>query len=164
MQSRLITGMDDVFVARIRLEATSKDVGRMFSVVEEARGRSLLELLVNRPLSASRSRRNCAPANVRSRALQRQLLTTTDRSARLRLLDQIFTAEEQLAPVSTALFDRTRRDGAANDVPLRDLQRALAQDEVSSSSRSWTQPPTSSSRPSTSARLQSLPGRNCSAR
>ena len=47
-----------------------------------------------------------------------------------RLLDQIFAAEEQLAPDSTALFDRSRRAGHRTAVALRDLQRVLGPDEV----------------------------------
>ncbi len=159
VQSRLITGMDEVFVARIRLEATNKDVGRMFSVVEEARGRSLLELLVNRPLSTQRKPQELRAGERQIASLQRQLLKTTDRTARLRLLDQIFTAEEQLAPVSTTLFDSTRRGGPRKIVPLHDLQRALAPDEVFLEFALLD--PTSyvivATR--TSARLQRLPGR-----
>ena len=42
VRSRLVGGMDEVFLARIRLEAShGNDVSRTFSVVEQARGRSL---------------------------------------------------------------------------------------------------------------------------
>ena len=151
--------MDEVFVARIRLEATSKDLGRMFSVVEEARGRSLLELLVNRPLSTQQKPQELRAGERQIAALQRQLLMTTDRGARLRLLDQIFTAEEQLAPVSTALFDRTRRTGPRRVVPLRDLQRALAPDEVFLEYTLLEPASYVIVATRTSARLQRLPGR-----
>ena len=131
VQSRLISGMDEVFLARIRLEATHrKDPGRVFAAVEEARGRSLLELLVNRPLSSQQQPRELQNGARRIAALQRQLLATTDRSTRQRLLDQIFAAEEQLAPASTALFDSSRRLGTRRAIGLRDLQRVLAPDEV----------------------------------
>ena len=160
VQSRLISGMDDVFVARIRLEATSKDVGRMFSVVEEARGRSLLELLVNRPLSSQQKPQELRAGERQIAALQRQLLMTNDRSARLRLLDQIFTAEEQLAPISTTLFDRTRRTGPRKIVPLRDLQRALAQNEVFLEYALLEPASYAIVATRTATRLQRLPGRS----
>ena len=52
VQSRLVSGMDDVFVARIRLEGTrGANAERMYTAIEEARGRALLELLANRPLA-----------------------------------------------------------------------------------------------------------------
>ena len=131
VQSRLIGGMDDVFLARIRLEASrAGNLTGLFSVVEEARGRSLLELLVNRPLSAQRKPEELRAGERQIATLQRRLLTTQDRRARLRLLEQIFTAEEQLAPASTALFDRARRSDPRAAVGLRDLQRALGPDEV----------------------------------
>lgn len=131
VQSRLVSGMDEVFLARIRLEGRrGQDVPRMFSVVEQARGRSLLELLVNRPLSAERQPQELRDGERQIAALQRRLLNTTDRSSRQRLLDQIFSAEERLAPISTALFDRTRRAGPRKAVTLRDLQRTLGPDET----------------------------------
>ena len=131
VQSRLVSGMDEVFLARIRLEGMrGQDLARMFSVVEQARGRSLLQLLVNRPLSAQRKPQELRDGERQIATLQRRLLRTTDRAARQRLLDQIFTAEERLAPISTTLFDRTRRAGPRTPIALRDLQRALGPDEV----------------------------------
>ena len=52
MRSRVIGGMDDVFLARIRLEAAHEpNPSRAFAVVEQARGRSLLELLLSTPVA-----------------------------------------------------------------------------------------------------------------
>ena len=51
VRSRVIGGMDDVFLARIRLEGSQADPGRLFSVLEQARGRSLLELLLATPVA-----------------------------------------------------------------------------------------------------------------
>jgi CHAT domain-containing protein len=58
-----------------------------------------------------------------------RLLRAKGRAERQRLLDQIFIAEEQLAPLSTELFNRTRR-APRKPATLRDLQRALRADEV----------------------------------
>jgi hypothetical protein len=61
---------------------------------------------------------------------QVQLFQTKTRAERARLLDQIFVAEEQLAPLTTAFFDRTRRTTARRPITLRDVQRALRDDEL----------------------------------
>ena len=113
VQSRLVSGMDDVFVARIRLEgARGANAERMYTAIEEARGRALLELLVNRPLATQGRSKELQDGERRISDLQRRLLQTTDRAERQRLLAQIFAAEEQTRPdASTAFFDRARRTG-----------------------------------------------------
>ncbi|MGE4222287.1 MAG: CHAT domain-containing protein [Vicinamibacterales bacterium] len=131
VQSRLINGMDEVFLARIRLEgARGSDPARMYSAIEDARGRALLHLLVNRPSPTEARSKELVQGERRVSELQRQLLRTTDRGARQRLLDQIFTAEELLAPESTAYFVRRTRTGTRVVPKLRTLQAALRSDEV----------------------------------
>lgn len=130
LQSRLISGMDDVFLARIRLEGQRGSPSRMFAAIELARGRPLLELLVNRPLSGQLKPEELRDGERKIAVLQRKLLQTADRRERRRLLDQIFDAEEQLAPASTAFFDRSRRGGPRSRIALRDLQRILRADEL----------------------------------
>ena len=131
VQSRLISGMDDVFVARIRLEGTrGADAGRMYEAIEDARGRALQELLVNRPLSAQARPTELRDAERRISSLQRRLLTTSDRRSRQRLLEQIFAAEELMAPVSTVFFERARRTGTRAAPTLKALQAVLERDEV----------------------------------
>lgn len=129
-QSRLISGMDDVFLARIRLEGARGDVGRLFAAIEVARGRPLLELLVNRPLSDQKQPQELRAGERKIAALQRKLLQTVDRRERRQLLDQIFDAEEQLAPVSTTMFERSRRGGPRTRIEVTQLQRVLASDEL----------------------------------
>jgi CHAT domain-containing protein/tetratricopeptide (TPR) repeat protein len=131
VQSRLIAGMNDVFIARIRLEgARGPNAARMYTAIEEARGRPLLELLVNKPLSSQTRPAELQASERRISALQRRLLQTTDRSARQQLLDQIFEAEQQLAPATTALFTRSRRTGVQVMPRLNALQAVLQPDEV----------------------------------
>jgi CHAT domain-containing protein len=131
VQSRLVSGMNDVFLARIRIEGgRGQSLARMFEVVEQARGRSLLELLVNRPVSNQRKPQELRDGERQIAALQKRLFLTTDRSARQRLLDQIFAAEERLAPISTAVFDRTRRDRPRSRPTLRSFQHVLNADEL----------------------------------
>lgn len=161
VQSRLVSGMDEVFLARIRLEGMrGQDLPRMFSVVEQARGRSLLELLVNRPVSAQRKPQELRDGERQIARLQRRLLRTTDRAARQRLLDQIFTAEERLAPISTTLFDRTRRAGTRKPIALHDLQEALSPDEVFIEFALADPESYAIVATRTSTRLQRLPGRD----
>lgn len=130
IRSQLIAVMSDAYEARIRLEGThGRSPVRMWTFIERARGRSLLELLLARPVSDFRK-----PAELRTgeraiAALQLRLYTTKGKAARQRLLDQIFETEERLAPASTALFDRTRRS-PRKPVLLGDVQKVLRSDEV----------------------------------
>ncbi|MGH9158439.1 MAG: tetratricopeptide repeat protein, partial [Vicinamibacteraceae bacterium] len=124
VQSRIINGARDLFLARIRLEgARGPDAGRLFSIVEQARGRALLELLLARPIADVKQPSALGAEERRIAALQVQLFRAKTRAERRRLLDQIFVAEEQLAPLSTALFDLTREASARNPVTLQQFQR-----------------------------------------
>ena len=130
VRSRVIGGMDAVYVSRIRLAgASGEDPGRAFSVVEQARGRSLLEILMSTPVSDVKMPPELRAGERRISALQLQLLRAKGRTARQRLLDQIFLAEEQLAPISTELFNRTRT-APRTAMTLKDVQRALRPDEL----------------------------------
>jgi CHAT domain-containing protein/tetratricopeptide (TPR) repeat protein len=131
VQSRLVSGMDDVFLTRIRLEgARGANADRMYAAVEDARGRALLQLLVNRPLALQKRPQELVQGERRISELQRLLLQTTDRLTRERLLDQIFAAEELLAPVTTAFFNRSTRTGTRVPPRMAALQSALRSDEV----------------------------------
>jgi CHAT domain-containing protein len=130
-QARIINGANDVFLARIRLEgARGPDPGCLFSIVEQARGRALLELLSATPAADVRAPSGLKAGERRLAALQVQLFQTKTGAERARLLGQIFVAEEQLAPLTTAFFDRTRRTTERRPITLRDVQRALRDDEL----------------------------------
>ena len=62
-------------------------------------------------------------------SLQLRLLRTTDRGTRQRLLDQIFVAEEQLAPISTGLFAAASRP-VRSPITLAQVRGALRPDEL----------------------------------
>jgi len=131
VQSRLVSGMDEVFLARIRLEgARGSDPKRMYSAIEDARGRALLQLLVNRPLALQPRSRELLQGERRISDLQRRLLHISDGTARARLLADIFEAEERLAPASTAFFNRATRAGTRSAPQLTALQAILRPDEV----------------------------------
>ena len=130
VRSRVIGGMNDVFLARIRLEAAHEpNPSRAFAVVEQARGRSLLELLLSTPVANVKKSPELRTGEREIAALQVQLLRVKSRTQRQRLLDQIFLAEARLGAVSTELFNRTRTV-PRRPLTLRDVQRALRPDEV----------------------------------
>lgn len=125
VRSRIIAGWDDVLVTRIRLERERSrgDPARLFSVLERARGRSLLELLNSNSIANGNRPAEWRTGERKIATLQLQLLRTTDRATRQRLLDQIFVAEEQLAPISTELLRRQTDLRAHRSASLRFVQR-----------------------------------------
>ena len=75
VRSRVIGGMDDVFLARIRLEAAhEQNPSRAFAVVEQARGRSLFELLLSTPVANVKKSPEVRAGEREIAALQLQLL------------------------------------------------------------------------------------------
>jgi CHAT domain-containing protein/Tfp pilus assembly protein PilF len=131
VRGRILATMDDVVSARIRLEGerSVNDPAALFAVLERVRGRSLVDLLHARPLSGVRKPEDLRAGERRIASLQLQLLRATRRTDRERLLNQIFLIEEQLEPLSTELFTRSRR-AAREVISLRNVQTALRQDEV----------------------------------
>lgn len=131
VQGRIINGARDIFLARIRLEAArGPDPGRMFAIIEQARGRALLELLRARPVAAVKE-----PATLRAQEqevakLQRQLFQPMTATERRRLLDRILAADEALAPMTTEVFDRTRRAAVTGESTLAAFQQVLKPNEV----------------------------------
>ncbi len=131
VQGRIINGARDILLARIRLEGMrGPDAARMFAIIEQARGRALLELLRARPVAAV-----AQPAALRAQEqqvakLQRQLFQPMSRADRRRLLDRILAAEEALAPMTTEVFDRTRRAAVTGEMTLASFQQALKPSEL----------------------------------
>jgi CHAT domain-containing protein/tetratricopeptide (TPR) repeat protein len=131
VKSRLVSGMNSVFMARIRLEGERRGSPAAFlAVVEQARGRALLELLQAQPMSEISRSAAVSSGERRIAALQLQLFDAANQRERQRVLDEIFAAELQLAPAATELFSQTRRAGPRSPVSLADLQQSLRDDEV----------------------------------
>jgi CHAT domain-containing protein len=128
-RSRVIGGMTDVYLTRIRVEAGRRQTGAVFAVLEQAHGRSLLQLLLSTALADVKKPPELRAAERKISSLQIKLLRTSGRSQRQRLLDEIFVAEEQLAPLETQLFSRAR---AVSRTPLtlREVQGTLRPDEL----------------------------------
>ncbi|HXH23968.1 MAG TPA: CHAT domain-containing protein [Vicinamibacterales bacterium] len=131
VRGRILGSMDAVVSARIRLEGerAGSDPARLFAVLERARARSLVDLLHSRPISEMRRPTDLRAGERRITALQMQLLRTTNRANRQRLLDEIFRAEEALAPMTTELFTRSRTS-VRRPMTIRAVQAALRSDEV----------------------------------
>lgn len=131
VQGRIINGAKDILLARIRLEALrGPDAARLFSVIEQARGRALLELLRARPVASV-----VKPAALRAQEkeiaiLQQQLFRPMSRAERRQLLARISVAEEALAPLATEVFDQTRRQAATRETSLASFQRVLGPNEL----------------------------------
>jgi CHAT domain-containing protein len=132
VQGRIINGARELFAARVRLEgARGPDAARLFSIVEQARGRALLELLLATPIADVKPPASLHAEERRIASLQVRLFHAKTHAERQKLLDQIFVAEEQLAPLSTALFEQTRRNTSPRRfVSLREFQRLLRPDEL----------------------------------
>lgn len=131
VKSRLVSGMDNVFTTRIRLEGErGASPGAFLAVVEQARGRALLDLLQSRPVVDRRRSAALRSGERKIAALQVQLFEATSPQQRQRLLDDIFVAEQQLAPISTELFARRTQAGPRTPVSLANLQASLADGEL----------------------------------
>jgi CHAT domain-containing protein/predicted negative regulator of RcsB-dependent stress response len=165
VQSRIINGARDIVLAQIRLEgARGPSPDRLFSIVEHARGRALLELLLATPLADVQRPAAMREQERRIASLQVQLFKAKTPAQRQQLLEQIFMAEEQLAPLATAVFEETRRAAGRRPVPLSQLQRALRPGELFlefalAEPRSYALIATSRT-----ARVQALPSRQSLAR
>jgi CHAT domain-containing protein/Tfp pilus assembly protein PilF len=131
VRGRILAAMDDVVAARIRLEGeqASKNPAGLFAVVERARGRSLLDLLHARPLSQIQKPEDLRAGERHIATLQLRLLRTKSQVERGRLLDDIFIAEERLAPLTTELFTQAGRS-PRGAVSLSRVQAALRPDEL----------------------------------
>src|SRR5262249_34952427 len=99
VQSRVIAGMDDVFQTRIRLGVSMTQAPRLIAAIEQARARSLLELLVATPLADVKKPPELRAGEREIASLQLKLYRATDRAERRRLLDAISDTEDRLAPI-----------------------------------------------------------------
>jgi CHAT domain-containing protein/tetratricopeptide (TPR) repeat protein len=131
VKSRLIGIMDEVFTARIRLEM--KGTGnpeRIFAIVEQARGRVVTDLLMDR----GQGRRAQTPAvkvgEKRIAALQLQLWSPKTPALRTKLLDQIFRAESDMIS-ATVQADGARQFKGDRTLPrLSEVRQSMAANEM----------------------------------
>ncbi|WP_031498102.1 CHAT domain-containing protein [Bryobacter aggregatus] len=131
VKSRLVGIMDEVFLARVRLETGMGSApDRLLPIIEQARGRALTDLLMGR----GQGERNTAVAakegQRRISALQTQLWGVKSAVARQRLLDKIFRAESDMMAVSVQEDRKRQVELKRNPLRMTNLRQVLAPDEM----------------------------------
>jgi tetratricopeptide (TPR) repeat protein len=131
LKSSLIATLSDAYVGHFELAATKlSDVGKAYEIIEEARGRALADTLQGESESLSSSSDEISiDANQEITRIQLALMHESNPRARQSLLDQLFGAEQLLAPepkVRSALNSTNDR----KPVPLRTVQASLHGDEM----------------------------------
>jgi CHAT domain-containing protein/tetratricopeptide (TPR) repeat protein len=131
VKSRLVGIMDEVFLARVRIELKAgAGADRIFSIVEQARGRAVTDLLMGRGLGEKSQTPAARDGERRISALQAQLWTAKGAVARNRILGQIVRAESDMMAVS-AQSDRLRLRSGDRTVPrLSSVRQSLAANEI----------------------------------
>ena len=128
-KSSLIAAMNDVFVGHLRSEIQfGQSPGRVFHVVEEARGRPVADLLRARPSVQAPQSAELTAAERKIAGLQIALQKRTVSRERQRILDQLYETEQSTAPL-TASANRWMRV-ATQPVELDQVQRSLAFDAL----------------------------------
>jgi len=131
VKSRLVGIMDEVFLTRIRVELRAA-VGpdRIFTIVEQARGRAVTDLIMGRGLGERATSAGAKAGEKRISALQAQLWTAKGPVARSRILEQIFRAESEMIAAAVP-SDRQRQLVGTRAVPrLGAVRQLLQNDEV----------------------------------
>jgi len=122
--------MDAVYVGYLRLAASKlNDLNRAFTIVEQARGRSLADLIVSRDVIPNVQPPEMTEFDRRISALQIQLLSPHSRDERKQILDKLLETELFLAPVAAA-NSRPWMQAQIQPISLRDFQATLRTDEV----------------------------------
>lgn len=131
VKSRLVGILDEVFLARVRIELKAgAGPDRIFSIVEQARGRAVTDLLMGRGLGEKAQTPAATDGERRISALQAQLWTAKGAVARNRILGQIVRAESDMMAVS-AQSDRLRQLSGDRTVPrLGSVRQSLAANEI----------------------------------
>ena len=131
VRSRVIEGMNVVYAGRISLEASQEhDPRRAFAVVEQARGRALLDLMLSAPVAGVTRTSEARTSERELAALQLRLVRATDRRERAEAArPDLLRGEPPIGRVSTELFAQTHV-GPRQAVSLATMQRVLRQDEV----------------------------------
>jgi CHAT domain-containing protein len=128
-KSSLIAAMNEVFLGYFRFEAQYWQNPRTaFRIVEEARGRPITDMLRSRDPSHGPPPAELTAGEREIAQLQIELQRTTGRRERQRILDQLFEAEQVIAPATTSAYRWIRT--ASSPVQLEDLQRQLQPDEA----------------------------------
>ncbi len=122
--------MDAVYVGYVRLAAAKlNDLNTAFTVVEQARGRSLADLIVSRETIPNVSSPQMTEFDRRISALQIQLMSPHSRTERKQILDELLETELFLAPIAAA-NSRPWMQVQIRPISIQDFQKTLRPDEV----------------------------------
>lgn len=131
VKSRLVGVMDEVFLARIRVELKAgSGPDRILPIIEQARGRAVTDLLMDRGQGEKPKAQEAKIGERRLNGLQIQLWSAKGAAARQKILDQIFRAESDMMAVSLQADKDRRFQGARQSIRLAELRQALAADEM----------------------------------
>jgi CHAT domain-containing protein len=122
--------MDAVYIGYFRLAAANlNDLERAFTVVEQARGRSLADLIAVREGIPSDRPAQMTDLEKKISALQLQLLKTQSQNQRKQILDELLITEWSLAPI-VAAASRPWMEAQIRPISIRELQSRLREDEL----------------------------------
>jgi len=131
VKSRLVGVLDEVFLSRIRAELTTGSTpDRVFSIIEQARGRAVTDLLMGRGLGEKGKAPSAKEGERRLSALQAQLWSVKGTAPRKKILDQLFHTESDMMAISAQSDKSPQLPGNRTVVRLNTLRQSLAPNEV----------------------------------
>lgn len=129
-KASLIGVMDEVYLGHFRLAASAlNDWRRAFTIVEQARGRSLADLIAVRPTGSALQPAKLTQVEKQISALQIQLLNMPNRNQRKRVLDELVMTEWSVGPILASTTQSWMRI-PVEPITLQRLQSILNPDEA----------------------------------
>ena len=132
LKSSLIATLSDAYVEHFELAATKfGNVAKAYEIIEEARGRALADTLRGESESlASASDEISIEANQEITRIQRALMHESDPAMRETMLEQLFAAEQLLAPEPKVRSDLNASTQGRKVASVPIVQRSLTTDEM----------------------------------
>jgi CHAT domain-containing protein len=131
LKGSLIATLSDVYIGHFELLATKfSNPEGAYSVIEEARGRGLADALRGDRESLSGTDESTRDAEKEINQVQLALLHETNPNRRQTLLDNLFAAEQILAPIRKTNVPLGSQSDRSRPVPIAKLQAVLHPDEV----------------------------------
>jgi hypothetical protein len=130
LKGSLIATLSEAYLGHFELAATKfSSPARAYQVIEQARGRSLADTLRGESEGLAAGNETSLDAQREINRIQLALLHETNREARQSLLDELFRAEQFLAPGrNIALLNSA--SGRLKPIPLERLQESLGRNEM----------------------------------
>ena len=131
VESSLIALESQIYLGYFRLAATKQaNSTKAFDILETARGRSIADALRSEPIRPVHTDAMTQSARRDINRIQLTLLRETNRNKRENLLEQLFQAEQVIAPVGRPK-NRLQDNGVhAHPIPLATLRSSLRPDEM----------------------------------